>query len=160
MSEIGIAAAGPLEAKLLAALHAATIGADATARAGDSAPWSAPFVARLLSLPGAFAAVAHAPDPAGFVMCLPAGDAVDIAAIGVVASARRRGIGRKLVAAAAARAREAGAARLMLEVAADNKAAIAFYRAEGFHEAGRRPGYYAAAAASAPRDALVLSKNL
>jgi len=160
MNAIVVAPAGALESELLAALHAATIGADPAARGADSPPWSAAFLARLLSLPGAFAEIARAPDPVGFVLCLPAGDAVDIAAIGVVFTARRAGVGRRLLAAAAAQARARGAERLMLEVAADNAVALAFYRAAGFTDAGRRAGYYAAAATSPRRDALVLSINL
>ena len=160
MSAATVATAGVAEAELLAALHAATIGLEPAARGADSSPWSPAFVARILTLPGAFAEIARAPDPVGFVLCLPAGDAVDIAAIGVLADTRRRGVGRALIAAAAAHARKLGAKRLMLEVAADNAAALALYRTEGFTDIGRRTGYYAAAATSPRRDALVLSKFL
>lgn len=158
MSAIVLAPAGIIEAELVAALHATTIGAEPAAP--DVSPWRGAFVASLLALPGAFAIVARAPDPVGFVLCLPAGDAVDIAAIGVIAAERRMGIGRRLIAAAAARARSLGAERLMLEVAADNAPALALYRTEGFTDAGRRPGYYAATPTSARRDALVLSRIL
>jgi len=160
MSGVTLAAAGAQHAELVAALHAATIGAEPAARGGNAKPWSAAFVARLLALPGAFGIVAEAPDPAGFILCLPAGEAVDIAAIGVVDGARRRGIGRRLVTAAAARARALGAERLMLEVAADNAPALAFYRRVGFSDTGHRRDYYAAAPTSAARDALILSKTL
>ncbi len=38
--------------------------------------------------------------------------------------------------------RVAGATELLLEVRASNLAALAFYRAQGFVETGRRIGYY------------------
>ena len=57
--------------------------------------------------------------------------------------------------AAAAR----GATRVFLEVAEDNLAARALYERTGFVEAGRRPGYYAAADGGR-RDALLLALNL
>lgn len=156
MSEVSLAGADDRAAEMLAALNAATIGA----RGGAGESWSDAFIARLLALPGVFAFVARSPEPAGFVLCLPAGEAIDIAAIGVLDAARRNGIGRKLVAVSGARARAAGAARLMLEVATDNAAAIAFYRALGFTEVGQRPNYYAATPGRVWRDALVLSKAL
>jgi ribosomal protein S18 acetylase RimI-like enzyme len=49
-------------------------------------------------------------------------------------SARRGGVGRALLDAAAAFAREDGAARLMLETARGNAAARALYRAVGWSE--------------------------
>jgi ribosomal-protein-alanine N-acetyltransferase len=104
--------------------------------------------------------LALAPQPAGFVLCLPAGEAYDIVAIGVVAEQRRRGLGRRLLAHCALRARQAGALRLMLEVAADDAAALAFYRGTGFAETARRANYYPPRACGAARDALVLAKSL
>jgi ribosomal-protein-alanine N-acetyltransferase len=56
---------------------------------------------------------------------------------------RRRGIGRALLLAAAAEAREAGLVRVTLEVRRSNAAARAFYARFGFVEAGVREGYYA-----------------
>ncbi|MBC7183796.1 MAG: ribosomal-protein-alanine N-acetyltransferase, partial [Marinobacter sp.] len=38
-----------------------------------------------------------------------------------------------------------GMSQLLLEVRTSNHAAIALYQNEGFHEIGRRPGYYPAA---------------
>jgi ribosomal-protein-alanine N-acetyltransferase len=152
--KIAFAEAAPAHAEIIAALHAATIAAD------HGGAWSADWVARILALPGAFAVLALAPEPAGFALCLPAGDAVDLVAIGVAAERRRAGIGRRLLEHCAARAKAAGGARLMLEVAADNATALAFYRAAGFVEAGRRAGYYAARAGSPPCDALVRARSL
>jgi ribosomal-protein-alanine N-acetyltransferase len=151
---ISLVEAAPAHAAIIAALHGATIAAER----GEA--WTADWVARILALPGAFAVLALAEEPVGFALCLPAGDAVDLAALGVVGERRRAGIARRLVDHCAARAQAAGAARLMLEVAADNVAALAFYRATGFVELGRRPGYYAARGGGQPCDALLLARSL
>lgn len=160
MTGAGIVAAGPVHAEIVAVLHRATMGAEAAGAEG----WSAAWVAKLLALPGAFAFLALAPgdppEPAGFALCLPAGEACDLAAIGVLAERRRTGIARCLLARCAESARSAGARRLMLEVAEDNAAARAFYASAGFREAGRRRGYYRAQPGAAARDAIVLSKEL
>lgn len=161
MSALTVIDAGPAHAAILAALHAETIGAD-DAPGGEG--WSAEWVARILALPGAAAVLALAPDPqggpVGFALCLPAGEALDIAAIGVVRARRRTGIGRALLARCEAQARASGALRLMLEVAEDNATARAFYAGAGFGEAGRRRAYYRARPGGAARDALVFSKSL
>jgi ribosomal-protein-alanine N-acetyltransferase len=47
-----------------------------------------------------------------------------------------------LLAAGLNEAASRGSARLILEVAADNAAALALYRAAGFTEIGRRADYY------------------
>lgn len=53
-------------------------------------------------------------------------------------SARRRGIGRLLLRAAAGALRERGAAWLLLDVDRGNEPASGFYERLGFEEAGRR----------------------
>jgi len=160
MSKVDVIAAGPAHAAVVAALHAETF---------SDAAWSTEWVARILALPGAMAALALAPDPAtpddsrgpvGFAVCLPAGEAFDLLAIGVLAAHRRAGIALTLLARCEENARAAGAKRLMLEVADDNAAARAFYRSAGYAETGRRRGYYRGHPSAAPRDAIVLSKVL
>jgi ribosomal-protein-alanine N-acetyltransferase len=157
VSAVTVINAGSAEAAIVAALHAETVGAG-EAPGGEG--WSAEWVARILALPGAAASLALAPEPLGFALCLAAGEALDIAAIGVVRVRRRAGIGRALLAHCEAQARAAGVLRLMLEVAEDNAAARAFYANAGFAEAGRRRGYYRARPGGGPRDALVFSKSL
>lgn len=66
----------------------------------------------------------------------------DVQTIAISASARGRGRGRALLRALAEEARRRGARELFLEVRADNPAAAALYRSEGFAEIGRRPRYY------------------
>jgi ribosomal-protein-alanine N-acetyltransferase len=160
MTGAGIVAAGPAHAEIVAALHRATMGAEAAGAEG----WSAAWVAKLLALPGAFAFLALAPgdppEPVAFALCLPAGEACDLVAIGVLPARRRSGVARLLLARCTESARKAGARRLMLEVAEDNAAARAFYVSAGFSEAGRRRGYYRAQPGAAARDAIVLSKEL
>jgi [ribosomal protein S18]-alanine N-acetyltransferase len=159
MSAVTIVGATPVHAAVIAALYAKTIGAEA---APEGEGWSAEWVARMLALPGAVAALAlvHDQEPVGFALSLPAGEALDIAAIGVLGARRRRGVGRALLLRVEEFARASGARRLMLEVAEDNDPARAFYARAGFVECGRRRGYYRARPGGLPRDALVFSKAL
>ena len=121
------------DAPVLAALH----------RNGFAEPWSTETFAGLLMLPGAFGQLASAQgQPAGFVLARVAADEAEILTLAVSAGQRRRGLGAKLAELASAEAATQGATRLFLEVAVDNAAAEALYRALGFAEIGRRPGYY------------------
>ena len=75
----------------------------------------------------------------GYVVTAVAGDVVDLQRVGVHPDHRRRGLARRLLAAALERT---GAERVLLEVAADNDDGRAFYAAEGFTEVSRRRRYY------------------
>ena len=79
----------------------------------------------------------------GFVVASLVHSEAELESIAVAASARRRGIGRQLLASLVTRLRTAGAAELHLEVRASNLAAIYFYGAENFKQTGIRPRYYA-----------------
>ena len=81
-------------------------------------------------------------DLVGFAVLRTGPDDGELFAIAVAPGRRRTGVGGRLVRAVADRARERGAARLLLEVRASNEPALALYRREGFTESGRRPGYY------------------
>ncbi|RZJ05561.1 MAG: GNAT family N-acetyltransferase [Brevundimonas sp.] len=129
----------------LAALHAQAF----------DAPWDAAAFADLLSQAGVQAIVKDE----GFILIRVAADEGEILALAVSPPARCSGLGRGLVAQAAAQAGAAGATRLFLEVADDNVAARALYLASGFEQVGRRPRYYARPDGSR-RDALLLSLNL
>lgn len=72
---------------------------------------------------------------------------------------RRQGLGQAALTAYEAAATASGAADSFLEVAANNAAAIALYRAFGYGESGRRPGYYRLPTGK-KCDALVFSKPL
>jgi ribosomal-protein-alanine acetyltransferase len=67
---------------------------------------------------------------------------LEINRVAVVPTLRGRGIGALLVRQVLDEAIAGGAARALLEVRADNAAALALYRRTGFAESGRRKGYY------------------
>jgi len=89
------------------------------------------------------------------VLARVAGDEAEILTICVVPAARRTGHGGALLAAAEARAAADGAAKMFLEVAADNVAALSMYRSAGYETVGRRARYYPNGS-----DALVMARCL
>ena len=105
-------------------------------------PWSAGEIAELLGGPGAFALVAEDAGPVAFILCRAIAGEAEILTLAVSPAARRRGVARGLVEAAAGAARIAGAEAMFLEVADDNLAAIGLYETAGFTRAGLRRGYY------------------
>ncbi|MBC8159005.1 MAG: GNAT family N-acetyltransferase [Alphaproteobacteria bacterium] len=124
--------------------------------------WDAPSLARLMAGPGTFAFVATNADdndPLGLIICRVAADECEILTIGVIEDARRVGIGRRLLDAAQARARDDGARRMFLEVGAANTAALNLYQARGYGQVGRRRNYYRTTEREA-EDALVLRLDL
>lgn len=109
------------------ALEVAVFGADA---------WSEASVLEELTGPRRTAAVAVDPEVAGYVVTSTAGDVVDLQRVVVHPARRRRGLARTLLGALL------GDARTLLEVSADNEAALRLYASEGFTEIDRRPAYY------------------
>jgi len=91
----------------------------------------------------------------GYAILLVVAETADVHRVAVSPDRRRSGIGRHLVAALLAEASRRGCPTALLEVAADNTAAQALYRAAGFGVIHRRRGYYGAG-----RDALVMSRPL
>lgn len=118
-------------------------------------PWDAATFATLLAQPGGLVLG----DDDGFILARAVLDEAEILTLAVRPSARRRGFGRTLVEAATAHLRNQGVRTLHLEVAEDNDAALALYRATGFVEVGRRPGYYARAPGP-DAAALLLARDL
>jgi [ribosomal protein S18]-alanine N-acetyltransferase len=127
-------------------------------RACFEAPWDVRTFAELMAMPGAAGVCALADsEPAGLVLFLLQVPDAEILTLGVLPALRRRGIGHALLVAAADQAREAGADRLLLEVAADNPVATSLYRRAGFEPLARRPRYYRRPAGPAvDADVLVL----
>lgn len=87
------------------------------------------------------------------------GDA-EIMTVAVDAAAQGGGVGTALVDALRNEAGRRGAGRLLLEVRADNVAALALYRRAGFEPIATRPAYYPAGPGSPAVDALVLQLRL
>jgi ribosomal-protein-alanine N-acetyltransferase len=132
-------------AERLAGIHAAAF----------PAPWDATALAGLLTQAGVFAVE----QPDGFILLRTVADEAEILTLAVRPGARRRGLGARLVREGGTAAAARGAARLFLEVADDNTAALALYARAGFAGTGRRPGYYARPDGGR-QDALILALNL
>jgi ribosomal-protein-alanine N-acetyltransferase len=132
------------DAAELAALHASAF----------DDPWGADEIHTLLSGPGGFGLLAEG----GFILCRAIAGEAEILTLAVKPDARRQGLGRTLVEAAAIVAAQGGAEAFFLEVASDNTAAIALYEAAGFERAGGRKGYYQRT--GSVMDALVMRRAL
>ncbi len=124
----------PSDLSALTAMHAASF----------SESWTGEALGALLDSPGAFAfiGIEMSSLAAGFVLARVAADEAEILTIAVRPNARRKGLGRALVKAAAAQAKKMGAQAMFLEVGETNAAARALYRSLGFAQAGRRKDYY------------------
>lgn len=136
-------AVGPEDAAALAALHAAAFP--------PAEAWGPDALRLMLEMPGAFALRAAE----GFVLARAVAGEAEILTLAVAPPARRQGLGRALVLAAATGAALRGAEALFLEVSEANAPARALYAALGCAEVGRRRRYYADGS-----DALVLRLDL
>ncbi len=114
---------------VIAAIHQAAFGA---------ASWSASAFAALLANPFAFGLI----QDGGFILARAVDREAEILTLAVMPEQRRRGIAWSLLAASVAEAERRGAHEIFLEVAEDNRAAIALYFEAGFAQAGRRRDYY------------------
>lgn len=117
-------------------------------------PWSAAEFAALLAAPE----VVLVRQGDGFALGRVILDEAELLTIAVHPAARRKGLGRALLADLTQMLRTRGAMRLFLEVAADNQAALQLYHSAGFGEIGRRRGYYGTG--SARTDAVILALDL
>ncbi|MEL6347206.1 MAG: GNAT family N-acetyltransferase [Myxococcota bacterium] len=81
--------------------------------------------------------------PLAYVVGLVIVDECELLRIGVHPDARRQGLGQAALDAFHHHAWQAGAIRTLLEVRADNDAAIRLYTSDGYVQEGRRRGYYA-----------------
>lgn len=144
-SGIEIVALTPAFAGVAAALH----------QTGFDDCWDESAICDLLAVPGAFGLLAFVPAgtefdaeiaagdiPLGFVLVQTVLDEAEINTIVVDGKARRHGVGRLLMQSVFAQLQNRASARLLLEVACDNDAAIGLYTGLGFTEIGRRRGYY------------------
>jgi len=118
-------------------------------------PWSVSDFAALLARPEVFAVVRED----GFALGRAIAGEAELLTLAVQPGARRRGVGRALLAGFLEEARMRGAARAFLEVGEDNLAARGLYAAAGFMRVGRRRGYLRTPEGVAA-DALVLARDL
>ncbi len=86
-------------------------------------------------------------------------DEAEILALATDPDRQRSGQGSAALAQFETRAAARGAARILLEVAAPNAPACAFYQARGYTQAGRRKSYYASPEGGRA-DALLMTKAL
>ncbi|QFU00378.1 ribosomal-protein-alanine N-acetyltransferase [Halomonas sp. THAF5a] len=84
----------------------------------------------------------------------------ELQAILVAGDQRRQGVAARLLDAVIEAAKGWDVERLLLEVRASNAPAIGLYRRAGFHEDGRRRGYYPPLAGREREDALLMSLSL
>jgi len=91
----------------------------------------------------------------GYAGVMVNGAEADVQTLAVAPSAQGAGLGRRLLEVLLGQAAERGARRLMLEVRADNEAAVGLYRRLGFEQLAVRRGYYAPGV-----DALIMRKTL
>jgi ribosomal-protein-alanine N-acetyltransferase len=125
---------GRADLEPLARIHARCFPDDA---------WDAPALAGVLAMAGAEARLAEdATRPLGLLFATVLGDEAEILTLGTAPEARRRGVARALLGDIYARAHALRAKRVVLEVAADNSAALALYESEGFRTVGLRHAYY------------------
>jgi ribosomal-protein-alanine acetyltransferase len=137
----------PADVAAVADLERAALGADA---------WSETAVGAELLGETRVALVAVADgEVVGYVAVVATADTADLTRLAVAPDQRRHGIASALLAAVADRVARLGIARMVLEVAEDNGAAIALYDGVGFSVISRRERYYRSGAA-----ALVMERRL
>ena len=95
----------------------------------------------------------------GFAMLRILGDDVELMTIAVEPRYRGKGLGQALMRACFEDLLMTPARRMVLEVAADNPAAIRLYQKLGFTKLSERQGYYARPDGR-PATALVMARNL
>jgi ribosomal-protein-alanine N-acetyltransferase len=122
-----------------------------------SRPWSEYSIRAHIAGENAFSLVAEEDGtPLGvlFLSCLPPEG--EVYRLSVLPAARRRGIGRLLLAEGLRLEQAAGVTKMFLDVRVSNTPAITLYTAFGFAACGRRANYY-----HAPReDALLMEREL
>ena len=120
---------------LVAKLHAECFPDDA---------WNSAAIATVLAMPGADGRMCCGDDGAlcGLLLVQCFGPEGEILTLGVAPEMRRRGVARALLGDLIDRARSSRVERLLLEVAADNAAALTLYASIGFARQGLRRHYY------------------
>ncbi|MEN0130648.1 MAG: ribosomal protein S18-alanine N-acetyltransferase [Brevundimonas sp.] len=105
--------------------------------------WSAAMLAEELVGPGRwYVGVDVDGILAGYAGLWFDGHDAQVMTIGTTTAQQGRGLGRVMLDALVSRARELGAASVLLEVRVDNDPALRLYERGGFVRLGRRRGYY------------------
>lgn len=131
---------------LLAALH----------RDAFDSPWGSEAFFDLLKHPRTYGWIAVGRDPIGFILCRSVAGEAEILTLAVLKTEQRKGIATRLVSAMTEREQNQGTSLIHLEVAADNRDALALYEKTGFSITGKRKAYYVRPTGA--MDALVMSK--
>ena len=97
----------------------------------------------LFRSPGCDALILKSPESVGFILVRTVVDESEILTVAIDPALRGRGLAGRLLSDALARMAARGSRTCFLEVAHDNAAAIALYRAHRFVPCGQRPSYYA-----------------
>ena len=121
-------------------------------------PWTgAGFWSELAGVPGTRTYLVAEADGelVGYAGLFFAGDSADVQTIAVRSDHQGRGLGATLLLALMDQAVRRGASTLLLEVRADNAAALALYARHGFARLALRRGYYGPGA-----DAVVMRRRL
>ena len=150
--EASLRAARAEDAPALAVLHAASF------RVG----WDAAEFERLLANRLTHCLVAtNGPEgaPVGFILLSGVAPETEILSVAVAASRQGEGIARRLVETAFGRLAAEGFTTVFLEVEEGNASALHLYARTGFHEIGRRTGYYRGAAGE-PLAALTMRRDI
>ncbi|GAB4551164.1 MAG: GNAT family N-acetyltransferase [Ruegeria sp.] len=121
----------------------------------QSRPWSASEFADLAA--GRFTHVLG--NKSAFALFQVIGDEAELLTIATHPDHQRQGLARALMQSWQARAAELGARRAVLDVAADNAAAIALYQSCGYARCGLRRAYYRRPGADNV-DAIVMERTL
>lgn len=110
--------------------------------ANQPAPWSAGVFRDELAAENRVYLVAEEDEVLGFGGVMVVGDEAHVTNLLVVPSARRRGVGARLMRSLIEAAMEQGARHLTLEVRSQNQAARSLYARAGLAPVGVRKGYY------------------
>jgi len=121
----------------------------------DARPWSEQEFEELLKQNR----VTLIGDAQSFILTRQVADEIEILTLATHPSLQRQGYSTKNLENLVTQAREKDASTIFLEVAADNRPAIALYDKAGFAQIATRPAYYARTN-GAPVDALILQKKL
>lgn len=127
-------------------------------RASFGVPWSEKTFRNLLRRSNASLLVAEEEGGgvAGYAVLWSVGREAELGNLAVRHGLRRRGVGRRLVAAVLRSAATSGARAVFLEVRESNDAARRLYDVAGFETVGRRRGYYTRPS----EDALVMRRAI